>query len=62
MRSGPQALGRRDSLLVVKDTGGAAFGAFVPFAWRCQHEYYGTGERRARAEPRAKSRIPSRAF
>ena len=39
-----QVAGRRDSVLVIKDSGGYVFGAFLPFEWRQSKNYYGTGE------------------
>ena len=39
-----QVLGRRDSVLVIKDSGGHTFGAFLPFAWQQSKHFYGTGE------------------
>jgi hypothetical protein len=27
-------LGRRDSVLIIKDSGGHVFGAMIPFAWQ----------------------------
>lgn len=32
------------SLLLVKDAGGAVFGAYVSDAWRYNPRFYGTGE------------------
>ena len=36
--------GRRDSVLVIKDSGGHVFGAMIPFAWQKKENFYGTGE------------------
>ena len=38
-----QLEGRRDTVLVLKDSGGHTFGAFIPFLWQNKHDYYGTG-------------------
>ena len=39
-----QVQGRRDSVLVIKDSGGHVFGAFIPFAWKQSSTFYGSGE------------------
>uniref|UniRef100_A0A7S4L149 TLDc domain-containing protein n=2 Tax=Guillardia theta TaxID=55529 RepID=A0A7S4L149_GUITH len=36
--------GRRDTIMLIKDSGGSAFGAFIPFPWKQSKDFYGTGE------------------